>query len=491
MATPAIALRFRNTTPGIDTISEHLKVLANRSMVWWGWWKKDTELLRPDVLERQLPSGTTGTLLLADSVSRMWSATCSRWTIDPHDVDLDLLPAYYRSAVDRVAAFFLITELSPTAFDKELSDDLILGEKTFLDLGDPEDRRNAKATADGHLSAPIDAKSRSSVLHLSDLHFGKDYGFRTSTEIVSIGDQRRTLTECLVRDLERIGMHNDIGAVVVTGDFISGGDWDDGVREAIFREFESLRSALGIGCESIVAAPGNHDIVRYRDGQALGVADQSVQRQTNQRHEREYRTFVNQLVGRDWQKPLNFVSRVQLQSADILLCVLNSCTITATQWTEYGFVGSSGLATMRLLASQPSVRPTYKCLALHHHLLPVADIETPQAKGVSLTLDASQLLEEAQGVGVQLALHGHQHVPKIARYQNIALMGAQSFPPIHVVSNGSTGAKKDRLGSERNTYCVFTFTDKGAGLHFRALRPDGKDAGAVFQGELDLEPHLP
>src|SRR5690242_841300 len=230
MATPAIALRFRNTTPGIDTISEHLKVLANRSMVWWGWWKKDTELLRPDVLERQLPSGTTGTLLLADSVSRMWSATCSRWTIDPHDVDLDLLPAYYRSAVDRVAAFFLITELSPTAFDKELSDDLILGEKTFLDLGDPEDRRNAKATADGHLSAPIDAKSRSSVLHLSDLHFGKDYGFRTSTEIVSIGDQRRTLTECLVRDLERIGMHNDIGAVVVTGDFISGGDWDDGVR---------------------------------------------------------------------------------------------------------------------------------------------------------------------------------------------------------------------------------------------------------------------
>jgi hypothetical protein len=469
----------------------HLEILEKKKKVWWGWWKKDKEPLRLDMLERRLPKGTAGTFQLIDSVSRMWSIACSEWTANRNEIDINLLPHYYRGSVEKVAAFFLVTGFSPEPFDKELSELLVAAERTIIDLGDPEDIQNAKAAANGHLLAPIDSKTKSCVLHLSDLHFGKDYGFRSSNEKAKVGDRRVTLTECLVQDLSRIGVRDDIGAIVVTGDFVSGADWNDQVRGDILDEFGRLRSALQIGHDAIITTPGNHDMVRYRVGQGTGVADQSVDSQIDQRHERDFRTFIDRLVGRDWQKPLNFVCCINLKSADLLICALNSCTITATEWTEYGYVGASGLSTIKLLGSQPSLRPTYKCLALHHHLLPVAGIEVPQANGVSLTLDASQLLEAAQKAGVHLALHGHQHIPKVARYQNIPLRNGSCLPPIHIVSNGSTGAKLERLGNERNTYCVFKFSEDRVTLYIRELRHDGQEAGTLFEGKLEISPELP
>jgi hypothetical protein len=50
MAAPTIALRFRDTTPGIDTIAEHRELIARDGRVGWGWWKKTfepAEILRP------------------------------------------------------------------------------------------------------------------------------------------------------------------------------------------------------------------------------------------------------------------------------------------------------------------------------------------------------------------------------------------------------------------------------------------------------------
>jgi hypothetical protein len=50
MASPAIVLRFRDTTPSIDTIVEHRALLAQRGSVGWGWWKKTFEDGRQDEL---------------------------------------------------------------------------------------------------------------------------------------------------------------------------------------------------------------------------------------------------------------------------------------------------------------------------------------------------------------------------------------------------------------------------------------------------------
>src|SRR3984957_20177103 len=72
-----------------------------------------------------------------------------------------------------------------------------------------------------------------------------------------------TLTECVIADLERIGLTNDIAALIVTGDFVSRGDWKDRVRQAALKEFDALRDALSLTQQQIIAVPGNHDIVRY------------------------------------------------------------------------------------------------------------------------------------------------------------------------------------------------------------------------------------
>src|SRR5436190_2185818 len=87
------------------------------------------------------------------------------------------------------------------------------------------------ACSDPHASA-AHAAGRSSILHLSDLHFGADYGFLAQGERAEIGDGRRTLTECIVADLERLGLTNDVAVLIVTGDFITRGDWNDRVRSA-------------------------------------------------------------------------------------------------------------------------------------------------------------------------------------------------------------------------------------------------------------------
>jgi hypothetical protein len=251
-----------------------------------------------------------------------------------------------------------------------------------------------------------------------------------------------------------------------------------------------LRGVLGLQPEQIIAVPGNHDIVRYPKGSPADIAAIVLNNQTTYQHERDFRTFVDELIGRNWKDSLNYVHRIRLKEADLLLCLLNSCTIAATEWTEYGFVGTSGIDAIGTLRDEPINRPTFKFVALHHHLLPVAGVEAPNSKGVTLSLDASDLLDASQGAGAHVALHGHEHMPRIARYQTVPLRGATATPPLHVISNGSAGGKRTP-GSERNAYCLFEL--RADNLHFwmRELRFDAKEGGSLYEGALDAKPHMP
>ena len=131
-------------------------------------------------------------------------------------------------------------------------------------------------------------------------------------------------------------------------------------------------------------------------------------------HEREFRTFADELIDRNWKELLNYVRQISLATIDVQVCVLNSCTIAATEWREYGYVGTGGIDAIRTLARMPIARPTFRFIALHHHLLPVAEVEVPASRGATLALDASIILAEAQAAGVHVALHGHQHKVKLA-----------------------------------------------------------------------------
>jgi predicted phosphodiesterase len=483
MATPTIALRFRDTIPNVDTIDAHRVVLRDQDAVWWGWWKKDFEEDHRALLEDLQTKGEFIASIVDRSTRRMFRAKVSRLRIGRLEKqELALVPNYYLDYEQRVFAWFLLSSIEEAQFDNKVA--ARFGDHTLLSLIIREDNRAEKLAAD------TNASSKSCVLHLSDLHFGSDYAFATQREKPNIGDPRKTLTKCLSADLKRIGQHDNIAAVLVTGDFTTGGDWRDGTREDVLQEFKVLRGVLGLQPEQIIAVPGNHDIVRYPKGSAVDIAAMVLNNQTTYQHEREFRTFLDELIGRNWKDSLNYVHRIRLKEADLLLCLLNSCTIVATEWTEYGFVGTSGIDAIGTLRNEPISRPTFKFVALHHHLLPVAGVEAPNSKGVTLSLDASDLLDASQNAGAHVALHGHEHMPRIARYQAVPLRGATVTPPLHVISNGSAGAKRIP-GSERNAYCLFEFRADNLHLWMRELRFDAKEGGSLFDGELDAKPQVP
>lgn len=482
MGPPPIALRFRDTTPSVDTIESHREILRKNGSVWWGWWKKASEEISASAVARGLMDKPVDRVLLINRAARKcYISNLLKFSL-LNEVDLEKIPAYYRSFVENVEGFFLLSSISDAPYNEALGDRM--GERTFAWTSEV----GLEAQSVPQIMA-ANAKQRSCVLHLSDLHFGSDYGFKVQGESIVPGDNRKTLTGALIDDLLRLHLKDDIAAVIVSGDFMSKGDWNDRARTAALDEFSALRRELNLEKSQIIAVPGNHDIVRYPEGAQIDLANIVIGNQTSYRHEREYRTFVEELVERKWREALNYVVRVELSEVDLLLCVMNSCTITSTQWTEYGFVGPNGIDALRQLARERRLRPSYRFLALHHHLLPVADVEAPQSRGVTLTLDASEILSHAQKAGVHIVLHGHQHKPKISVYQDLPLGEEAIGAPMHVVANGSAGAKSSCLPpSERNTYCVFRLNANGIKLWMRELRLDGRAGAALYCGVLDKTP---
>lgn len=481
MAPHALALRFRDTTPQVDTIAAHRALISQHGKVWWGWWKKSFEEDHRNSLETL--AYPTLALIVDRSTRRMFSASISRWhrsTLGQEN--LSLVPAYYKNQQERVFGWFEITKIDDVEYREQIANRF--GDSTLAILGESELHENKVETG------PL-ASAKSCVLHLSDVHFGADYDFLVRGTTVAIGETRKTLTECIVEDLKRVGLHNEIGGLIVTGDFVTAGNWQDKIRNNVLQEFAALRKELALEKEQIIAVAGNHDIIRYPVNSGIDPATLSVTNQSTYQHEREFRTFVDELVGRSWKEPLNYVHRLRLGTADLLVGVLNSCSILATEWTEYGYVGDSGLDALNELARQSIDKPTYKMMALHHHLLPVTGVAAPNSKGVTLSLDAPRVLDAAQKAGVQIALHGHEHMPRLAKYQTLPLMGGSPSQPLLVVSNGSTGVSAARRpGNERNTYCIFRFGNDVAHLWMRELRPDSKTGSTLFDADLDLRPSI-
>jgi len=481
MAPQTIILRFRDTTPGIDTIVEHRALLAQHGSVGWGWWKKTFEDGRQDELAEFLKkAGETEVVVIDRSTERAFRCRCTGFS-RPKDAEPGLVPEYYRRHLAMTEGVFNFTAIDDIVFDPALGDRM--GDSTFMWSGAQPD---AVAV---HVAAPSMARGRSCVLHLSDLHFGTDYAYLLRGEKPRIGDPRRTLTDCVTADLDRLGLRGDIAAMIVTGDFMTHGDFTEQVRAGAIAELDALRAELGLERDQLIAVPGNHDVVRYPEGAEIDIRELAVENQARYDHETGFRLFVEELCDRNWKSSLNYVRRISLDKADLDICVLNSCTIAATNWTEYGYVGKSGIDTIEELGEQPVDRPTFRFLALHHHLLPVADVEALNRKGVSLALDASDILFAGQKAGAQIALHGHQHMPKVSLYQALGLNGQGTAAPIYVVANGSAGAKNARLpAGQNNTYALFRLDSDGVELWIRELRLNAQAGLEAFHGTLPAPP---
>lgn len=429
-----------------------------------------------------------GDALLVDrETHRCFSAHYQRAVgSDADGVDEARVPPYYRHEISNVSGWFLLDEINETEYRHDIAERF--GQLTILVL--TESREVKKEEGD---AAPL-TMQRPAILHLSDLHFGNDYCFLYQGQKPKIGAQTKTLTHCLIEDLKRADLLGKVGLLLITGDFTTQGDFSDETRLRILAEFDALQKALGITKDQIVAVPGNHDIVRYKPEEKIDADTLAAAKQTRYKHENDYRLFMEELTGRKWNEPLHYHRMFRAAEFDLVVAALNSCTITATEWTEYGYVGDLGVSVLNEVASIPVSRPTFRVVALHHHVVPVNKVEAPYSKGVSLTLDAVDILDAGQRAGFHFLIHGHQHLPRVSRYGRIpSIVEADArIGEMFIISGGSAGAVASRLpGAERNAYTVLSLGSDNVQLVMRELRTDAKAGATLYNCPLGVKPAAP
>ncbi|MDB1124699.1 hypothetical protein [Vibrio algarum] len=173
MAAPRIILRFRNARTDVDTISEHQKLINLHDNVYWGWWKKDTEISQSHLFGEQPGSA----YIIDTSEEKLYLAEYSKsFLSEKEKPTINLVPEYYRENCDKVAGWFVLNRIQEVPYSKEF--ETIIGQKTFEQL-----RVNVKDSIHDESDKQLQITTKkSSILHISDIHFGKDHAFDLSNK---------------------------------------------------------------------------------------------------------------------------------------------------------------------------------------------------------------------------------------------------------------------------------------------------------------------
>lgn len=295
-----------------------------------------------------------------------------------------------------------------------------------------------------------------SILHLSDLHFGGDYGFTTTQRDDPISEPP---LESIITDRIRILKDCQIGVVVISGDIITKGDANAFPSAKVF--LESLLKSLKLGKEHVVIVPGNHDIWL-----------QDVEHPTREYLPKDpFLSFKRDFYGADISE-IECLHAFRTPGGWILSFLgLNSARPRSKETMDYGYVGQDRYA--RLLSriseinegrslNELSSQKRLNFAVLHHHLIPAALVCKPEMKRpVSLTLDAGQLVADFQASVIHFALHGHQHIPFVgstARAVTAQNKWTGYEKPLFVIGSGSSGVTRHRLWDEKrnNTFGIYT-----------------------------------
>lgn len=453
--TETVVLRFRDFEA--ETVEVHDALIHQTGATWWAWWKKASEADQLAGLQALSGLVPVEIGLVNRERDTRYVATCGRVVFSPDGALLgspepSRTPEYYRNAP--FPAWLLLSKIekvSAPEWERRFGS-VPTGEPTlFLIPEEAEDPARAELYR-RYATEPVEVES-SVILHLSDLHFGDDYGFPLLARDVPTIQQ--TLDEAIATGLRRMGI-DQVGIVIVSGDVTTQGN---GFNEA--KAFlEALLDKLRVTRKQLVIVPGNHDIEL-----------DSTKATRNYSAEQPFRDFL-QLIHNDPGLELNRLAWFSADDGrDIFVLALNSVRPRAKGTMEYGYVGRDLYGPLLERASQlrdevrkPGGPAPISLAVLHHHVLPTPLVEDPdEQRPVSLTLDAGQLIEDLQRAGFDAILHGHQHVPFVgntARSWRLDSGGWELGRPIHVVGGGSCSVKVDRLWNQMRNNSVGVYTPR-------------------------------
>lgn len=446
-------LRFSNYD--VDTIRAHQDIAGKVGYVYWGWWKKQHEPWPDEPITRIVescgPDRPAYIGLVERQAEKYYIAACEQIVCDASkrlpSPDPDSTPEYYREKLWPM--WFKFTSFREVTIDewrKEFGD-VPQGDETFFD----QTRTSGVDVIDGEVLG-----SRSSILHISDLHFGDDYAFNPPANIAKHND----LLDCISHSVDEPPL-----AIVVSGDLTTRGN-DAGLRSA--RLFiERLAERLNVPKNCVIIAPGNHDILIDEPEKHLDFSN-----------EQGYRDMVSLFYGRT--TGLERVHIVRSENQCLVFGVLNSSRPRTRANMDYGYVGRDrSEPVMQEMKKQSEAYSCASFLVLHHHVQPAPLLEfLDNDRPVSLTLDAGEIVSFAQSYGVKAILHGHQHLPFVGTTSRLAEISEDgptelpsTKPGILILGAGSAGAQSDRLGGEmrENSFACYT-PDHNGGLRIQVFR---------------------
>jgi 3',5'-cyclic AMP phosphodiesterase CpdA len=304
---------------------------------------------------------------------------------------------------------------------------------------------------------PIVGQS-SFLLHLSDLHFGSEHGFVTTSDYPG----KRTLARLIIDDLRNEVKLGSPAGVVISGDLT----WrpEEEQFEMALDFIERLKSEFGLESYHFIVIPGNHDIKWVDDPAEKPIGDKAQKvKFPAEEAKRNFRNFYTKLFG---IPPNNFFSQGRRFLLNNYITVdvigLSSSELEQTHFAGYGYVGAEQLqAAIREMGwEEGKPRTTYRLVTLHHHLMPVVPEEEIKGydKNYSITLDAGYIIYGCLTREVDMVVHGHQHQPftgAIMRSQ-----GGKKFKAgrtLIVNAAGSAGVEKKHIPSGNNFYTIYNF----------------------------------
>ena len=446
-----LILRYSNFET--NTLEAHVDRLQSGSVL-WGWWKKGHEDFPREVLERvSVVAASTGVRvgLVARADEDYAVATCTeiffRGDGEPFaSPQPDWTPDYYSQ--EPCAAWFRFSSIERASVDDWTA------EFGPVPNGDPTLFEARRTRPDAYPAPVVYANAKIGqvgVLHISDLHFGADHGYRTHPSPVN---PPPSLAQKIAESLT-----TRPACVVVSGDLTTRGEHAGFLSARAF--LGELIKILDVEKNAVVILPGNHDIL---------IDDPELTRDFSNEQD-----FRDQLLAH-YENPTELERVHDIRDADgrhYVIGALNSSRPRHKQTMDYGYVGIDRSApvfeTVRICADLAR-SPVWSAVALHHHVLPGPHVEEPDTgRPVSMTLDAGEIVSLAQTHRADALLHGHQHIPfvgKVARLAEFTLDGATDRTPAHTVTvlgAGSAGVSRPRIPESVsvNTFSLYSPFEKG------------------------------
>ena len=506
-------LRFRDMLDS-DTIVAHKNIIENCGHVWWGWWAKPQEKVPINEFNRlRGASSKTGGLniMLFDSGKKaLYEACCVDIRYCNGDKisspDISATPAYYAS--QNYMAWFQLSSISEaipdSAANKALKpysyyrvldffvsghsdfeifynkrvysvDELAEQQRTIwfvrnFEHGDKSHEihsYSAGLNSGNNVDLDFKVLRTNSLLWISDLHFSQQHH-----AFNDIAGSNNELDIRLHSQLNNLGLHDGISAVIISGDLTYTAAPDEfAVATKFITKLNSMYSLDG-RCYSI--CPGNHDLKlsesSFQEDEKVTVAPE--------KSKENYVEFYKKIFCIEPTESLYSIRRFLTKDlVPIEIISLNSCLLQQGEhFMGMGFAGNDQLADIEKDLALTADKRVIRILVMHHHLLPVMFSENPKVSTMySMMLDSEAVSQFVIQNRIGLVLHGHTHKEY---YTEIIRENKESKrQKFHVIGLGSTGAIAADLSENRaNMFSVLTFSDEELRVTLYDIKPSGENS---------------